>query len=97
MKRIEFDLGATKSIISAKIARKHKLKINKCDTQVRLADDSIVPVIGITDLLSIKIKGHEFILPLLIFEHKVYDVLLGLDYVKKADLGILPNRNVLIF
>ena len=34
---------------------------------------------------------------MLIFEHKVYDVLVGLDYVKIADLGILPNRNALMF
>ena len=90
-------MGATISIISAKMASKHKLKINKCDTQVRLTDDSIVQVIGIIDPLSIKIKGHEFTLPFLIFEHKVYDVFLGLDYVKKADLGKLQSRNALMF
>ena len=44
-----------------------------------------------------KIKDHEFTLLLLIFEHKVYDFLLGLDNVKIADLGILPNRNASMF
>ena len=34
MNRTAFDLGSTKSIILAKIARNHNLKINKCGTQV---------------------------------------------------------------
>ena len=98
MKRIAFDFGAIKSIISEKIARKRNLKINIYRTLVRLADDIIVRVIWITDpLFKIKIKGDEFTLSLLIFEHKVYNVFLGLYCVKIADLGIILHRNALFF
>jgi len=52
---IVFDIGATTSIMSEKVARKHVFEIMKSNAKVRVADNRII---GETKKLDVNIKGH---------------------------------------
>ena len=46
--RIIFDIGATTSILSERVAKKYNMEIILSDSKVRLADDIIMNINGVT-------------------------------------------------
>ena len=62
------DSESTDSIISFNQVKWYRLNINKTNIKVKVADNSVSLVIGITDVLSIEIGGRITYLPLLIME-----------------------------
>jgi hypothetical protein len=95
--KIVFDIGATTSIMSEKIAKKHNFKINNSDAKVRVADDRIIDVVEETDKLMIDIKGHSCKLSFVVLNHNENDILLGIDYFNETGLGIYPKQRLLRF
>ena len=92
---IVFDIGATMSILSERVAKKHGIKYFSDGTKVRLADDSLITVCGRTEPIEVNIRGNVCTLPMLVLKHKEYDVLLGIDYFNHTGAGIYPRQRII--
>lgn len=97
VRRMAFDLGATTSIMSKRIAEKFNFKIIPSTARIQIADNTIVDVIGKTKNLDIDIEGNKCTLSFLVFDHREYDILLGLDYFRKTGAGIFPRERYIQF
>ena len=97
LNRVVFDIGATMSIISNRIARKYGFKINHSNAMIKVADDRIVKAVGMTDEIQVNVKNISCSLKLVVFEHNEYEVLLGLDFFNKTGVGIYPKQRLLKF
>ncbi len=56
LQNIVFDIGATKSIMSARVVRENKLKLRKSNTRIRVADGREAKVLGETNRLKLNIR-----------------------------------------
>jgi len=84
LKKIAFDIGATTSIMSERVAKEHRIPLNDTQVKIRVADGREAKVIGITDNVQVRIKNHKTKLRFVVINHNEYDVLLGLDYFNKT-------------
>ena len=91
------DIGATRSILAARVARQHKLRILPETTKVRVADERVIESMGSTGLIKVNIQNHECLLDFIILEEMEYDELLGLDFFNKTEACIYPKRRILRF
>ena len=73
------------------------LEIFASKSEVRLADDRVIKIVGKTKPLTIDIKGHKCELTFSVLDHKEYDILLGLDFFMMTDAGIYPKKRILKF
>ena len=91
------DSGATACIISQRFANEIKLKINPSDVQVKVADNEVRNVLGVTDKLHVEVKGHACDLEMYVMNHDDYEVLLGLPWFMATQAGINPSERTLKF
>ena len=49
LKNIVFDIGATTSIMAARVANQHGLKLRNSDVRIRVADNREIKVVGETN------------------------------------------------
>jgi hypothetical protein len=59
LKNIVFDIGATTSIMAARVADQHGLKLRQSDVRIRVADNREIKVVGETNRLMLEVKGHK--------------------------------------
>ena len=95
--RFTFDSGATMSIVSERVRKKNGLSIIPSEIKVKVADNTIMQVLGVTEPLSVEINGHTCELTFLIMEHDDHDVLLGLDWFSLTGAGLFPAEKILKF
>ena len=88
------DSGSTTSILSWKTACKYHFKINASSCKIKLADNTLELVKGISDRLLIEVKGQKAYLRFLIIDHADHDVLLGLDWFEITKAGIFPAMKI---
>jgi hypothetical protein len=94
--KLYFDTGATASIISARMVHQHQFLIKQSDLKIKSANNSITPVIGITETMEITIEGHSCLLSLLVMDHDDHDVLLGINWFEQfPQSGIFPHQKKL--
>ena len=78
--RILFDTGSTASIMSMQYALKNNIKYIPHNMSVRLANNSISKVNGITESpIEINVGGRIDKIKFLILKNKEFDILLGMD------------------
>ena len=94
---LALDSGATACVLSHKIAKIHKFKILESNIKVKVADNEIVQVIGITEPVRIDVHGHTCILEMYVLEHDDHDALLGLSWFMATGAGIFPGEGILRF
>ena len=91
------DTGATCSIISEHAALKQNFKISPSTETIRTADNSITPTLGVIQNAKVVVQGRVACLNLIVFCHKQYELLLGLDWFKQTRAGIFPSSGRLVF
>ena len=97
LQNIVFDIGATKSIMSARVVRENKLKLRKSNTRIRVADGREAKVLGETNRLKLNIRDHNVRIHFTVIENCEYDLLLGMDYFNRTGVGIFPKERLLKF
>ncbi|CAF1074970.1 unnamed protein product [Brachionus calyciflorus] len=95
--KFSLDSGANRSVISLDTVKRLGLKINPSNIQIKIADNSINNVIGVSDKLKIKIGCNEIHLELLVIHLEDNEVLLGLDWFMETGAGIVPLKRSLTF
>jgi hypothetical protein len=80
-----------------RIARKFGFHIKKSNVRVKVANNKVVNVIGITRPVEIDVQGHKMVLEMYILEQDDIEVLLGLDFFMATGAGIFPKQGVLRF
>ena len=91
------DSGATASIISARVVRQYGLRTLSSDARIKIADNSVINVIGVTEELSVNIEGHTCNMSMLLMNHEDHDILLGQDWFKITGAGLFPAEGILRF
>ena len=71
--KIVIDLGATTSIMSDRLANKLNIDIIPSNSKVKLADDRVMQVTGVTKNLRLSIMNHECKMSFVVFPHQEYD------------------------
>jgi hypothetical protein len=94
---LALDSGATASVMAHRIARKFGFHIKKSNVRVKVANNKVVNVIGITRPVEIDVQGHKMVLEMYILEQDDIEVLLGLDFFMATGAGIFPKQGVLRF
>ena len=94
---LALDSGATACVLSHRVAKKYKFKILKSDIKVKVADNEIVQVIGITEPVKIDVHGQTCMLEMYVLEHDDHDALLGLSWFLATGAGIFPSEGILRF
>ena len=70
--------------------------MNPSTIQVKVANNMVSDVIGITNPLSIEFDQiSDCCLKLLVIDHDDHEVLLGLDWFRKTGAGLLPRENAI--
>jgi hypothetical protein len=95
--KLFLDSGATASIMSHSAATKYNFNILPSNVQVKVADNMVVDVVGVTDPVTIEVQGHSCTLELFIMEHDDHEVLLGLNWFIATGAGIFPGEGILRF
>ena len=97
--KIAIDSGCTTSIMATHTYEKYKdcFQHRFSEERVKTADNRINQVKGGVKNVEINIAGHVCTMDMLIFDHEDNDILLGLDYCEKMNLGIFPGQNMLSF
>jgi hypothetical protein len=90
------DTGATRSIISRKAARKYKINIKPSDVKVKMADNTVVSVTGVSNILDVTVEKKTVQLSFLIVE-TVESVILGQDWLRLSDAILWPGRKNIVF
>ena len=91
------DSGATASIISVDVVNKYKIEISESDVIVRLADNSMSKVMGITVPVTVQVGEKQTQLRLLVLDHSEYQVLLGLDWLVATGAVLNARDQILDF
>jgi hypothetical protein len=86
--KVSFDSGATATIIAYDVAERDYFKILPSEVKVKTADNTVSEVIGVTELMTVKIQGHICKLRFLIMDHEDHKVLLGLDLFIATGAGL---------
>jgi hypothetical protein len=94
---LALDSGATASVMAHRIARKFGFHIEKSNVRVKVANNKVVNVIGVTRPVMIDVQGHKTVLEMYILEQDEIEVLLGLDFFMATGAGIFPKQGVLRF
>ena len=83
------DSGASSSIMNSGTVKNYNLKLNKSNLKVKTADGRIRFVEGVVGPCEIKIGNMPFQLEMMVLpQNSDWDVLLGLDYLKKSRSAI---------
>jgi hypothetical protein len=91
------DSGATACIMSLRVAKAHKFEIHESAVQVRVADNEVRNVLGVTNKLHVEVKGHACDLEMYVMNHDDYEILLGLPWFMATQAGINPSERTLKF
>jgi len=94
---LSLDSGATVSVMSSKMVTKHKLTIIPSDIQVRVANNYVSKIIGVTENVSVEVQGHVCKLSFIIMDHEDHDALLGLDWFNETGACLCPATKTLTF
>ena len=94
---LAFDSGATASIMSYSTAIKNKIIIKETNLKVKLANDMVRDVYGITSKLTVDVAGITCDEEFIIIDHADHDVLLGLPWFCQTGAALRPKDNVLMF
>ncbi len=91
--KIAIDSGCTTSIMATRTYERYKDCLNHRHSKERIktANNQISQVRGEVTDVEINIAGHVCTMDMLIFDHEDNDILLGLDYCEKMNLGIFPG------
>lgn len=92
-----FDSGATTSIISSRVVEAHGITIVPSDIKVKVANNEITAVVGVTKPMIVNINRHICKIEFLIMDHDDHDVLLGLDWFGATGAGLIPAQRQLKF
>ena len=84
-------------MMSLVTAREYNLKINSKDTRIKVADSSVVELIGETDLLDIRLGVSSCTIKFILMKHDRHKVLLGLDWFMKTSAILSLRDNTIIF
>ena len=95
--KLYLDSGATASIMSYDTAKQNNYKILPSNIKVKVADNMIIDVMGVTEPVTIDVQGHSCTLELYIMEHDDHEVLLGLNWFMATGAGIFPGEGILRF
>ena len=91
------DSGATISIIAKNVVKKFSIPVLDTKVKIKTADNNVVEVTEITDLLKLTVHNNECKMQFLVVDHDDHDILLGLDWFKLTGAGIYPLEKVLKF
>jgi hypothetical protein len=91
------DTAATATIISEKFARDNNIKFSNSDIKVKVANDSVVEVLGQTKELHIEIKSHTCDLKMFVLPNTDFQVLLGLNWFVESGCSVNPAKRTLQF
>ena len=94
---LALDSGATASVMAHRIAKKFGFHIEKSKVRVKVANNKVVDVVGVTRPVEIDVQGHKTVLKLYILEQDEIEVLLGLDFFYATGAGIFPRQGILRF
>jgi hypothetical protein len=94
---LALDSGATASVMAQRVARKFGFHIDKSKVRVKVANNKVVDVVGVTRPVEIDVRGHKTVLKLYILEQDEIEVLLGLDFFYATGAGIFPKKGILRF
>jgi hypothetical protein len=94
---LALDSGATASVMAHRIAKKFGFHIEKSKVRVKVANNKVVDVVGVTRPVEIDVQGHKTVLKLYILEQDEIEVLLGLDFFYATGAGIFPKQGILRF
>ena len=100
-KEIEFvlDTGATQSVISKELVEKLKIKYDKTEKLVNVADGNLCKPIGITKPIDVMIHGSRCKLKMMILPLYKIPILLGIDWLEDVDREVkidVKNRKIKI-
>jgi predicted aspartyl protease len=87
------DTGAVISITSLNIANECGLKLNKDETEVLLADNSICKIDGITEPVTVEINDNRSEMTFLVINNGSKTTLLGQDWLQNSKAMLWPVKN----
>jgi hypothetical protein len=93
--KMALDSGATRSMISVKVARLNNFNILASNTKIKIATDELKFVVGITEPMEVNVQGHTCILELYVINHEDHDLLLGLDWFLTSEAEFCPSKGFL--
>ena len=91
------DTGANVSIMAMDYAKAHEITITGHSSEVELANNSIVTVVGRTNAIPVVIMDREHLVEFLVFDKLSQDILLGLDYLIATNAYVIPAKRCLAF
>jgi len=94
---LSLDSGATVSVMSSRMMAKHGLNIIPSDIRVKVANNNVSKVVGVTELLSVEVQGHACKISFIIMDHEDHDALLGLDWFNETGACLCPATKTLPF
>jgi len=97
--KLTLDSAATRSVIATKIAKRLKIPYVVSDIQVKVADNNVRTVRGVTGPVEIEIEGikHQLKEGMIVLDHDEHEVLLGLDWFSESLAGLFPAERKLKF
>ena len=91
------DCGATISILSYKFVKRNNIGFFDSDTKIKTASNQIIPILGMTENLTVDVHGHSCHLSFAILEHDDHEGLLGLDWFRATGASVRPSAKTLRF
>ena len=91
------DCGATISILSNSFIKRNNIGYFDSDIKIKTACNQIIPIIGMTENLTVDVHGHSCSLSFAILEHDDHEALLGLDWFRLTGASVRPSANTLRF
>lgn len=91
------DSGATHIFVASKFVKQYELKVTDCPPKIKAANSGVEPGYNIANNVPLKI-GHSFsVHTLIVVPLDDFNVLLGIDFMRKFKVALIPHLDGLMF